>query len=108
MGKKKKKRKRKFTIPLAPTFAIAGQFARPAPSGRNLIGDLMDGSILNFCYDAREIFAGIDNTGAFRPDWLLSTYGPIAAAMLIHKFIGGAPLNLNRMLAQAGIPVIRI
>jgi len=109
MARRKRRRgKRKFTIPLAPTMAIAGQFARPAPSGRNLIGDLMDGSILNFVYDAREIFAGIDNTGAFRPDWLMSTYGPIVAAMLVHKFIGGPPLNLNRMLAQAGVPIVRI
>lgn len=109
MARRKRRRsKRSFTIPLAPTLAIAGQFVRAGESGWSVVDHLMAGNINGAISDARGIFTGIKNDGSFDPMMLIATYGPIVAAALIHKFVGGAPLNINRMLAQAGVPIIRI
>jgi len=106
--RKTKRRSRQFTIPLAPTAAILGTIARPTPAGTTIIGDVMNGDIPQLLYDVREVFAGVDNDGKLRLEWLLATYGPIVAGLLIHRFIGGRPLNVNAMLARAGVPIIRI
>lgn len=109
MAKKKRRRKRDFTIPLAPTLAIVGQFARPAPqTGNSMISSLMTGDINGALQAGQQIFAGVDTEGGFHWDWIANTYMPIVAGMLIHKFVGGKPLNLNKMLASAGVPFIRI
>lgn len=33
---------------------------------------------------------------------------PLIAGALIHKFVGGSPLNVNKSLAGAGVPILRI
>jgi len=33
---------------------------------------------------------------------------PLVIGCLVHKFVGGPPLNLNRTLAAANVPFIRI
>lgn len=105
---RKRRRARSFTIPLAPTLALVGQFTRAGESGWSVIDHVMAGNYQGALSDARGIFTGIRNDGSFDPMMLAATYGPIIAGMLIHKFVGGAPLNVNRMLANAGVPVIRI
>lgn len=102
------RKKKSMTIPLAPVMGVLAGALRTAPSGSNIVENIMTGDFAGLAYNARELFAGIDNTGAFRPEWLLQTYGPMAVGALIHKFVGGSPLNLNRMLAAAGVPFIRI
>jgi hypothetical protein len=100
--------KRKMSIPLAIVAPVIGAFAKASPRGPSLADDLIAGNINDFLYDFREIFGGTDNQGNLRLDWLLSTYGPIAIGAMVHKFVGGEPLNLNRALGQAGVPLIRI
>lgn len=92
MGKKKKKRRTR-TIPLAPTVALFSTVARPAPSGRTIIGDITSMNIENLLYDAREIYAGVDNRGRIRPEWLVQTYGPVIAGALIHKLMNMIGVN---------------
>ena len=103
MGKKKKRRSRKFTIPLAP---IGGLVATPAL--RYMVSELMAGNLETaIAQPAR--FAGIDpNTGQFSVDELKNNLLPVVLGILVHKFIGGSPLNLNRTLANANVPFIRI
>lgn len=33
---------------------------------------------------------------------------PLIGGALIHKFVGGRPLNVNRALGRAGVPILRI
>lgn len=44
----------------------------------------------------------------FRPQDLQRGLMPLVAGLLVHKFVGGAPLNLNKTLAAAGVPFLRI
>lgn len=90
MGKSRKKRRRTKSkrIPLAATIAAISTFTTPCPSGRSLLQDAMEGNIDNLMYDAREKFAGIDNEGKFRPEWVIQTYTPIIVGGLVSKFAG--------------------
>ena len=92
---------RKFTLPLAP---IAGLIA--APAVRAGINAAIAGDVNGVMYEAAK-FVGItgDRFDAFA---LASNVTPLLIGCLVHKFVGGAPLNLNRMLASAGVPIIRI
>lgn len=98
---KKKRKSRKFTIPLAP---IAGILAAPAVGAG--IRAALAGDIDGMLYEAKKFvgFTG-DQFDAFA---LISNMGPIVVGLAIHKFVGGPPLNLNRMLAAANVPVVRI
>ena len=103
MAKNKKRAKRKFTIPLAPVAAIIAVVAKPAQLaidgnyegaaaelGARVVGYNFQSSEMDLMYAAKNC-------------WL-----PLLLGGLVHKFIGGSPLNVNRMLADANVPVIRI
>jgi len=47
-------------------------------------------------------------TGQFDINGLKKGTLPLIAGALIHKFVGGAPLNVNKSLAGAGVPILRI
>jgi hypothetical protein len=106
--RKRSRRKRGITLPLATIIPVAAAFAKPSPRGDSVLNDLLEGRVNDALYDAREVFAGVDANGKFRPEWLVSTYGPMIVGAMISKFVGGSPLNLNRRLAAAGVPIIRI
>ena len=102
VAKRKKRRgSRKFTIPIAP---IAGMVASPAL--RSAITDAIagnyDGALSNL-----GMIVGYYN-GQFDAGKLAQNVGPMILGLLVHKFVGGAPLNLNRMLANAGVPIVRL
>lgn len=102
-----RKTARNFKIPLAVLGGVVGGVGRRAPSGRTLLGDVVDGNWDNLMYDAREILAGIDAGGKFRPEWIVATYLPMIIGGLVHKYVGGrAGLNINQYLR--GIPLISI
>lgn len=101
MAKKKKRGPRKFTIPLAP---IAGIIA--APAVREMAEKAMLGHIDGVMVAAGK-FVGIKD-GKFDIGELGNNIIPIIVGCAVHKFVGGPPLNLNRMLAAANVPVIRI
>lgn len=106
--RKRKRRSRKMTIPLALVGGVSSMFLAPNPSGRSIAEDALNGDINALLYDFRERFACVNNMGNFEVGWILPHYGPVIMGALISKFIGGSPINLNRRLAAANIPFIRI
>jgi len=105
LGKKRRRRSKK-TIPLAPTLGIVGGFG-------DLVTRAMAGEDLQHLLAVATLRATGFNTesGAFEPhhpDGLIRGMGPVIAGLLIHKFVGGWPLNVNRMLASSGIPYVRL
>lgn len=103
---KKKHRKLSFKIPLAATAGLISPFISKAPSGHTIIERLYGGDVEGALYDFKEKFSGIDANGQWHPNWVVETYLPMAVGAMISKFVGGRPLNLNRMIRQ--IPFIKI
>ena len=102
MAKRKRKRgKRGFTIPIAPIVGLAAGLAGP-------LKDVIDGNIEFAVNKLKYSYLGLDTSNNFSLDGLMSGLVPLVAGGLVHKFVGGAPLNLNRMLAAANVPIIRI
>jgi len=106
--RRKTRRSRSLTIPLATVSGALAMLGSPNPSGSSIIENAMAGDINGLMYNLRERFTCVDNTGAFRFDWIIPHYGPLIFGALISKFVGGSPLNLNRKLAAHNIPFIRI
>jgi len=103
MAKKKKRGRRKFTIPLAPVAAIIGVIAKPAQLA-------MDGDYEGAAAELGARVVG-HNFQSGETDLLYAAktcWIPLVIGSAVHKFVGGPPLNLNRMLAQANVPIIRI
>lgn len=105
MARRKRRGKRKTKISIATMAGVAAGILRQAPSGRNLIQDVQEGNFDNLGYDVREIFAGIDQNGQIKFDWLIATYGPMVAGALVSKVIGGK-LGINRQISS--LPFIKI
>lgn len=99
---------RKMTLPLAIIGGLAHIPTHRLPNRASMLDYLMDGDINGAFESAKVSMTGIDVDGRFYPDYLVRTYAPLIMGMLIHKFVGGSPLNLNRTLASAGVPIIRI
>lgn len=99
--RKKKRGKRKFTIPVAPVAGLAVGMLKPAEEA--LKGNL-NGVIAHLSMN----YTGYDpNAKNFDVMRLKNGLVPLVMGLLVHKFIGGT-LGLNRMLGQANVPVIRI
>ena len=101
MVKKRKRAKRKFTLPIAPIAGLAVGLAEPIQVA--LFQQ-------NYDWAAKEIAARYTGffQGGFHPELLMKGLVPLIAGGLVHKFVGGSPINLNKMLAAAGVPIIRI
>ena len=100
--RKRRRRKRGMTIPLAVVGGLAAGLAEPAQ--KLLQGDLEYAlSILSRNYTGFR-----PGTGTWEPAYLRNGMLPLVAGLLVHKFVGGSPLNLNKTLAASGIPFIRI
>lgn len=96
MSKHKKSRSKKASFPvaiLAPAIFTGYTLGKEAMSG--------EAGMKN----AREAVTGMDDNG-FRGDLLLSTYGPMVVGLVIHKVASKA--GLNKALAAAGIPYLRV
>ena len=101
MAKKKRRVKRSLTIPLAPVAGLAYALGEPVRLALNGEWDN--------CFRAlRWRFTGIGDDGKFHIEGIKDGLLPVIAGLLVHKFVGGSPLNLNRMLARNKIPLIRI
>lgn len=101
MTNKKKRKKKSFTLPLAP---IVGLMAGVGPA----IQPLIDGNIEGAVNVLKWNYLGLGHDGRFSLEGIKNGLVPLIVGMLIHKFVGGAPLNLNRTLAAANVPIIRI
>ncbi len=96
---------RKLTIPLA---LVGGLAAGTAVA----IDRVMKGNIVGALDDVAFKYAGVAGVQSGSPHFVLEGLKqglvPLIIGALIHKFVGGAPLNVNRTLASSGIPFIRI
>jgi len=101
MAKKKRRRSRSMTIPLAPIIGLASGLALPAQ-------EIIAGRIESGMDIALANFTGFSKDGSFNMERLKRGLLPVIAGLLVHKFVGGAPLNLNRVLAASKVPFIRI
>ena len=107
MSKKKKRSYRSMTIPLAPIIGLAGGFA--GPMGDSPIEYAMKGDWRSCIVRLMKSYTGYDpNVGGWNWEDLKHGLMPLVGGLLIHKFVGGSPLNLNRVLARNKIPLIRI
>lgn len=106
MARRKKNRgKRKFTIPLAVVAGVGAGFAQPIATAMK--GDYP--AALGQVVHNYTGFEGVEQGNVkFNPEHLKKGLLPLIVGVLIHKFVGGPPLNVNRSLAAAGVPIIRI
>ncbi len=105
MAKRRGRRRRSrssFTLPIAPIAGLAAGMAEPI--GKALGGDL-EGAIagLTFNYTGYNV-----DDGTWDPMRLTRGMVPLIVGALVHKFVGGPPLNINRMLGKAKVPFLRI
>jgi len=102
-ARRRRSRKRKgMTIPLAVVGGLAAGLAEPAQKA--LEGDFEYALALL----SRNYTGFRPGTGTWEPGYLKNGLLPLVAGLMVHKFVGGSPLNLNRALAASGIPFIRI
>jgi len=102
MTRRKSRRRGGMTIPLAP---IVGLVAGLAPT----IKEAMAGNIDAAIHEAAWAYTGYDTyDSTFNPERLRYGLLPLVIGLLVHKFVGGPPLNFNRLLARAKIPFLRI
>jgi len=98
----KKRRFRGLTIPLAPIAGLAAGLATP-------LDYAMKGDWDSALAAISMRYTGYNPaTKVWNPEDLKMGLVPLIIGVLVHKFVGGPPLNLNRTLARAGVPFIRI
>jgi len=97
-----RRRAKKTTIPIAPLMGLVAGIAEPVQYAvKGEFGNAIQIGVINYTgYDMA--------TKKFYFDRLQNGLLPLVAGMLVHKFVGGKPLGLNQMLAQAGVPYVRI
>lgn len=98
---KRSRRSGGMTIPLAPIVGFA-PMVLPALD-KALKGDMNEAGV-QLMWNT----IGVARDGGFSPQKLLANITPLIVGLLIHKFVGGRPLNLNGILAKAKVPFIRI
>jgi hypothetical protein len=91
-----------MTIPIAPIAGLAAGMIEP-------ITYLTQG---NFEMAANKVaynYTGYNmQSGGWEFGGLMHGAFPLIIGVLIHKFIGGRPLNVNATLAKSRVPFIRI
>jgi len=103
MARKKKRRSRSLTIPLAPIAGLACGVMDAWTRGGGF------GNLHEVGYKLVENYTGYNPVrGNFDVNRLSKGLLPLILGAVVHKFVGGYPLNINKMLAQHKIPLIRI
>jgi hypothetical protein len=89
-----------FTLPIA---VLAGF----APLGFNAIKDYRDGGLQVLGKGLVLRTTGMNtDTGKWMPEYLMQGLGPIVAGVFVHKL--ASKLGINRALAGAGVPFLRV
>ena len=102
MAKKKRRRSRSMTIPIAPLVGLGAGLSVAVPAAIRGDWELAINEV------TRNYTGYNPLTRKFETDKLWRGLAPLIGGLLVHKFVGGSPLNLNRTLARAKIPFIRI
>ena len=109
MAKKKRRYRRSMTVPLAPILGFAAGLTMPAEAQAQSPANLLMAG--RFTDALNGMLSNYTGYNVYRQKWDI-TYAkgllPLIMGMLVHKFVGGSPLNLNRMLARHKIPLLRI
>ena len=102
--------KRKFKVPIALVAGIAAGIVTRRPAwGASPVELIMQGRLSQAFDSIVQSYLGYNAPrGYFDPSLMKHGLLPLIAGVLVHKFVGGAPLNVNRSLANAGVPIIRI
>lgn len=90
-----------FTIPLAPIIGLA---AGVAPAVEAAMSGNFEGAVNHLKY----AYLGLDSSNNFNVGYMAKGLLPLVLGIAVHKFVGGAPLNFNQMLARAKVPLIRL
>lgn len=105
----RRRRKGGMTIPLAPVTGLIAGFITPSWYGKSAVQWAMEGDIESALKTVVNNYTGYRiDLGQWKPEGLAHGVAPIVAGLLVHKFVGGAPLNLNRLLGRAKVPFIRM
>ena len=103
MPKKSKRRSRRsFTIPLAPVIGFVPMFAEAV---QRAIDGNWDGVLKSLQWNVLGLNPENNNWNFNK---FIQNITPPIIGLLIHKFVGGSPLNLNAILARHRVPLIRI
>ena len=103
MAKRKTRRNRQMTIPLA---LVAGAAAGAVEPLVKLAQGAPPTDVASWIIAHYTGYKTWDNSWSL--DELKIGIVPLLVGAAVHKFIGGAPLNVNRMLGAAGVPLFRI
>lgn len=99
--RKRRSRRYSMTIPIAPIVGLAVGMAKP-------LDNAIKGNIPAAVDQLKYNYLGLTVDNKFSTTGLMQGLVPLVAGLLVHKFVGGAPLNFNKMLARARVPFIRI
>lgn len=102
MARKSRRRRAGLTIPLAPVIGLG---VGVVPAVQKAMQSNWEGAVHDLALNYLG-YSTID--GKFHFEHLSKGLYPLILGVLIHKFVGGSPLNFNRLLARAKIPLIRI
>jgi hypothetical protein len=106
-SKKNKRKKNGFTFPAALWAGVTGQFVMPVPPyGDSILNSVLDGDYETALKKYYHTFTGVNDMGVFSFQNLVSNYKPLIAGLGVHWLASKS--GANRMIAQAGIPVLRI
>lgn len=101
MARKRRRRKKSFTLPIAPIAGLAAGLREP-------ISQLIAGNYERALDWLSWNYTGYDiPTKTWKPERMMNGVLPLLIGGLVHKYIGGT-LGINRALGRAGVPVIRL
>lgn len=102
MAKRRRRRSGGMTIPLAPIVGLAAGMIEPATLATQ-------GNVTAAFQTLCRNYTGYDPI-TMKWDHTLALRGlaPLAVGLLVHKYVGGKPLNFNAVLARAKVPIIRL
>lgn len=98
--RRRSRRRYSMTIPLAPVAGLAVGLSKP-------ISYAISGNYEEAMKELAANYTGYYE-GKWNPKHMVHGLAPLVVGLLVHKFVGGPPLNLNRVLGRARVPFIRI
>jgi len=102
-SRKRRSRSRKMTVPLALVGGFAASVARPLKTAL----DTKDFQLA--AWQLVEGYTGFyPGDGSFDVTRLNFGLVPLIMGAVVHKFVGGSPLNVNAALARANVPLVRV
>lgn len=99
-----KRMARQITIPVALLAGASAGMIGPAIEIKN--GDLSHG-VRHLLENYSGVYVNDDGSVSFTDKWKHGLV-PLIIGGIVHKYVGGRPLNVNAALGRAGVPFIRI